>query len=50
MQGKQGDCYAKEGKKGGEGVEEETRNNHNGEQPCAVVTSAQSSIEKGAAY
>ena len=49
--GKEGDCYAKEGEIGGVvGVEEDTRNNHRGEQQCAVVTSAQCSIERGAAY
>ena len=40
----------KEEIKDGVGVGEETRNNHTGEQQCAVVTSARCSAETGAAY
>lgn len=39
-----------QGEKDGVGVGEEPRNNHNGEQRCAVVTNAQCSTERGAAY
>lgn len=47
--GLNGDLTAMQVEKDGVGVGEEPRNNHNGER-CAVVTNAQCSTERGAAY